>query len=155
MCSEFTPRARIPDTRIPQFMQPWRQWYQYSVKLCNKIVNESCSHNLAASAFDNPLRWYCVEHVKNTRSRAFWENNLPSGDNSTYFLNTSKWNPHFYSLLFRYAVKRKKRYYLGIFPNMGGGGLPKSQNFFCKFTKYFFVCQIHSEVLKHVLQMGG
>ena len=55
--------------------------------------------------------------------------------------------------LFRYALK-KKRYYLGIFPNMGGGGLPKSQNF-CKFTKYFFVCQIHSEVLKHVLQMGG
>ena len=37
---------------------------------------------------------------------------------------------------------------------MGGGGLPNSQNF-CKFTKYFFVCQIHSEVLKHVLQMGG
>ena len=26
---------------------------------------------------------------------------------------------------------------------------------FCKFTKYFFVCQIHSEVQKHVLQMGG
>ena len=22
MCSELTPRARIPDTRIPQFMQP-------------------------------------------------------------------------------------------------------------------------------------
>ena len=53
----------------------------------------------------------------------------------------------------RYAVKKKKRHYLGIFPNMGGG-LPKSQNF-CKFTKYFFVCQIHSEVLKHVLQMVG
>ena len=54
----------------------------------------------------------------------------------------------------RYALKQKKRYYLGIFPNMEGGGLPKSQNFW-KFTKYFFVCQIHSEVLKHVLQMGG
>ena len=54
----------------------------------------------------------------------------------------------------RYVAKQKKRYYLGIFPNMGGGGLPKSQNF-CKFTKYFFVCQIHSEVLKHVLQRGG
>ena len=40
-----------------------------------------------------------------------------------------------------------------FFPTWGGG-LPKSQNF-CKFTKYFFVCQIHSEVLKHVLQMGG
>ena len=53
----------------------------------------------------------------------------------------------------RYAFKKKKRHYLGNFPNMGGG-LPKSQNF-CKFTKYFFVCQIHSEVLKHVLQMGG
>ena len=50
--------------------------------------------------------------------------------------------------------QKKERYYLGIFPTMGGGGLPKSQNF-CKFTKYFFVCQIHSEVLKHVLQMGG
>ena len=23
MCSELTPRAHIPDTRIPQFMQPW------------------------------------------------------------------------------------------------------------------------------------
>ena len=26
MCSELTPRARIPDTRIPQFMQPWCPW---------------------------------------------------------------------------------------------------------------------------------
>ena len=50
-------------------------------------------------------------------------------------------------------LQKKIRDYLGIFPNMGGG-LPKSQNF-CKFTKYFFVCQIHSEVLKHVLQRGG
>ena len=23
LCSELTPRALIPDTRIPQFMQPW------------------------------------------------------------------------------------------------------------------------------------
>ena len=36
-----------------------------------------------------------------------------------------------------------------FFPTWGGG-LPKSQKF-CKFTKYFFVCQIQSEVLKHVL----
>ena len=48
----------------------------------------------------------------------------------------------------------KKTILLGDFSQHGGGGLPKSQNF-CKFTKYFFVCQIHSEVLKHVLQMGG
>ena len=25
MCSELTPRARIPDTRIPQLMQPWKE----------------------------------------------------------------------------------------------------------------------------------
>ena len=25
MCSELTPRARIPDTRIPQLMQPWQR----------------------------------------------------------------------------------------------------------------------------------
>ena len=53
----------------------------------------------------------------------------------------------------RYALKEKKRYYLGIFPNMGGG-LPKSQNF-CKFTKYFFVCQIGPQMApngqKHVI----
>ena len=51
--------------------------------------------------------------------------------------------------------QRKKTILFGNFSQHGGGGLPKSQNFFCKFTKYFFVCQIHSEVLKHVLQMGG
>ena len=51
--------------------------------------------------------------------------------------------------------QRKKAILFGNFSQHGGrGGLPKSQNF-CKFTKYFFVCQIHSEVLKHVLQMGG
>ena len=27
MCSELTPRARIPDSRIPQFMQPW--WWSW------------------------------------------------------------------------------------------------------------------------------
>ena len=42
----------------------------------------------------------------------------------------------------------------GNFSQQGWGGLPNSQNF-CKLTKYFFVCQIHSEVLKHVLQRGG
>ena len=29
MCSELTPRARIPDTRIPQLMQPWRLWWSH------------------------------------------------------------------------------------------------------------------------------
>ena len=52
------------------------------------------------------------------------------------------------------TLSKKKTTLFGKFSQHGGGGLPKSQNF-CKFTKYFFVCQIHSEVLKHVLQMGG
>ena len=34
----------------------------------------------------------------------------------------------FYILLIREALKKKIRDYLGIFPNMGGGGLPNSQN---------------------------
>ena len=55
--------------------------------------------------------------------------------------------------LLRNALK-KIGDYLGIFPNFFWGGLPNSQNF-CKLTKCFFACQIHSEVLKHVLQRGG
>ena len=39
----------------------------------------------------------------------------------------------------------------GNFEKTGGGGLPKS-HFFCNLTKWIFACQIHSEVLKHVLQ---
>ena len=57
-----------------------------------------------------------------------------------------KFSPH----CVRYALKKKNDIIWEFFPTWGGG-LPKSQNF-CKFTKYFFVCQIHSEVLKHVLQ---
>ena len=52
------------------------------------------------------------------------------------------------------TLSNKKNDIIWEFFPTWGGGLPKSQNF-CKFTKYFFVCQIHSEVLKHVLQMGG
>ena len=33
MCSELTPRARIPDTRIPQFMQPWSQCCQNNLAI--------------------------------------------------------------------------------------------------------------------------
>ena len=66
----------------------------------------------------------------------------------------SKMNDGVNNFFIRYALKEKKTILFGNFSQHGGGGLPKSQNF-CKFTKYFFVCQIHSEVLKHVLQMGG
>ena len=53
------------------------------------------------------------------------------------------------------TLSKEKNVIIWEFFPTWGGGLPKSKNFFCKFTKYFFVCQIHSEVLKHVLQMGG
>ena len=46
--------------------------------------------------------------------------------------------------------QKKKRENVGILKKQGGG-LPKS-HFFCNLTKCFLACQIHSEVLKHVLQ---
>ena len=52
------------------------------------------------------------------------------------------------------TLSKKNTTLFGNSSQHGGVGLPNSQNF-CKFTKYFFVCQIHSEVLKHVLQRGG
>ena len=45
-------------------------------------------------------------------------------------------------------TQKKITVLFGNFSHRGGGGLPNSQNF-CKLTKYFFVCKIHSEVLKH------
>ena len=36
MCSELTPCARIPDTRIPQLMQP-----------CARLTIDACSEELA------------------------------------------------------------------------------------------------------------
>ena len=52
-------------------------------------------------------------------------------------------------------LSKKKTILFGNFSQhgeRGGGVFPNPKNV-CKFTKYFFVCQIHSEVLKHVLQM--
>ena len=43
----------------------------------------------------------------------------------------------------------KKRLYVGIFPILGGG--LTQTHFFCLFAKFFFACQNHPEVLKHVL----
>ena len=52
------------------------------------------------------------------------------------------------------TLSEKKTILFGNFSQHGGGGLPKSQNF-CKFTKYFFVCQIGPKMApngqKHVI----
>ena len=62
-----------------------------------------------------------------------------------YFLGTNF--THFLGVKHIKTFKgRSQKKITGLFGN--------SQNF-CKLTKYFFVCQIHSEVLKHVLQRGG
>ena len=50
--------------------------------------------------------------------------------------------------------QKKKRDYVGKFPNWGGGVWPKPTSW-CLFTKLFLACQNDSEVLKHVLQKGG
>ena len=44
MCSELTPRARIPDTRIPQFMQPWGQLKQAAGSYHNSGIKTCPSH---------------------------------------------------------------------------------------------------------------
>ena len=53
MCSELTPRASIPETRIPQLMQPW-VWY---FKVC--VFNEElffCDKNMFCE-----ILIFCVE----------------------------------------------------------------------------------------------
>ena len=50
----------------------------------------------------------------------------------------------------RYALREKLRDYLGIFPNLEEGRGSTQFPIFCK----FLVCQINSELLKHVLQTG-
>ena len=42
----------------------------------------------------------------------------------------------FFPTVVRGLVKKIKRHFLGIFPNMGGEGWPESQNF-CNFAKSF------------------
>ena len=82
------------------------------------------------------------------------------------YYNEDRWTVFKYHIFCVGNAEHTRRYYLkgrsqkentgllGDFSQHGGRGLPNSQNF-CKLTKYFFACQIHSEVLKHVLQRGG
>ena len=57
------------------------------------------------------------------------------------------------SVPIRYALS-KKTILFGNFSQHGGGAFPNPK-LFVNLPSIFFVCQIHSEVLKHVLQMGG
>ena len=42
MCSELTPRARIPDTRIPQLMQPCAQVLHGTTWYCMVLHGIAC-----------------------------------------------------------------------------------------------------------------
>ena len=44
MCSELTPRARIPDTRIPQFMQPWSWPFLCNCMYFDVVVYTQAAH---------------------------------------------------------------------------------------------------------------
>ena len=58
MCSELTPRAPIPDTRIPQLMQPW------SVVVESKAEDDVDSHNEGAVKGDLDSRRQPVRHLR-------------------------------------------------------------------------------------------
>ena len=78
MCSELTPRAPIPDTRIPQLMQPWTQFktFLWNNFLDNysalKILKLSLNVNVFSFVvnrgyFPLILDQICTEFVRNTR----------------------------------------------------------------------------------------
>ena len=52
------------------------------------------------------------------------------------------------------TLSKKKKILFGNFSQHRGGAFPNPKTF-VNLSSIFFVCQIHSEVLKHVLQMGG
>ena len=63
MCSELTPRARIPDTRIPQLMQPWPQ------------INKTLQYFVAKAFFVNIIKNNLEHHqrlVFNRLHSLFW-----------------------------------------------------------------------------------
>ena len=52
----------------------------------------------------------------------------------------------------RDVFRKKKRYYVGIFPILGGaGGLTHSHLFMFVLPSFFLACQNHPEMLKHSL----
>ena len=53
MCSELTPRAPIPDSRIAQFMQPCVQPYMYFIKSSRQRKKLSISYKTGQTLGDN------------------------------------------------------------------------------------------------------
>ena len=57
MFSELTPRVRIPDTRIPQLMQPWCRYYDLGLALWLSSWHSICwsSHEEKMTSFSKSL----------------------------------------------------------------------------------------------------
>ena len=85
MCSELTPRARIPDTRIPQLMQPCGQVYRAQRRSCSNtgwVEKASILLALASLAQVNLERlgqfmtvwklWQCWRFVVLVSSLPWW-----------------------------------------------------------------------------------
>ena len=53
MCSELTPRTRIPDTRIPQLMQPWSRPKLGAAAQRSRSDNLKCNSQNLKSDSDN------------------------------------------------------------------------------------------------------
>ena len=66
MCSELTPRARIPDTRIPQLMQPWWQLRRHLSSIFRPELALSFPRSTrCASSFAIDKKHTCMNHLRN------------------------------------------------------------------------------------------
>ena len=66
MCSELTPRARIPDTRIPQLMQPCIKGF-LALIVCLAIVQNSGSGHFGSEGGPfNKVRSVGVDEISST-----------------------------------------------------------------------------------------
>ena len=53
MCSELTPRACVPDARIPQFMQPW----EHLTKPINHVHSIDCWEKQTKKGMDSSAQY--------------------------------------------------------------------------------------------------
>ena len=84
MCSELTPRAPIPDTRIPQLMQPWIYHYMMQPHQCGWMCRRRPPPLLSVSLTDlkevgflHPLDCFCCSlnqpPISEGRSETFFD----------------------------------------------------------------------------------
>ena len=82
MCSELTPRACIPDTRIPQLMQPCPKYIFYPKYKLHTLWDfvAGCAEKIFVSKFQDksnflrPLDIYCIptRHISTHHTSSGW-----------------------------------------------------------------------------------